>query len=101
MMEQPTREQLERIWKWCGMVENEPTIYEGKTYRSYTMPDGRWQALYPSLDLNNLFRYAIPVLKKEYRNWKSILLDWLNNLTGDYEKDTLALFQAINEVLDS
>jgi len=45
--------------------------------------------------LGFLFKYAVPKLKLEYANWKSILHDWVDETTGDYEKDAVSLFWII------
>ena len=81
---QPTREQRKEFWERCGLVWGIGGGWFDST-RKYLGDN-----LY--IDLNNLFKYAIPVLKREYHNWKSVLHDWVDSLTGDYEKDSLLLF---------
>ncbi len=90
--EQPTQAQLQELWEWCGFKIRGETEGEKLWYA----PDGIvFNCGAPPLDLNNLFKYAIPKLKSEFPNWKSVLLDWLNCLTGDYEKDVPTLFWLI------
>ena len=105
---QPSKEQREKFWKWCGWRQLEKGSkgfhYERDGRVMNWLPPGgtEWyqgHAALPGINLNNLFEYAIPKLKAEYRNWKSILHDWIDGLTGDREKDALALFYAIWEAI--
>ena len=47
-MKQPTKEQIEEFWKWCEVM---PEDYEYGFVSSIP--------LYPPIDLNNLFKYAV------------------------------------------
>ncbi len=99
---QPTQEQIKEFWEECGfhfqdLSELKPQ-YRHEGNRRWVSPLGEIGGL-PDLDLNNLFKYAVPKLKSEYRNWKSTLHDWIDKLTGDTEKDTVSLFRIIQEVI--
>ena len=91
---QPTEARIKEFWEWCGLERKQGLDIRAGWYS----PDGRFLGRdTPLLDLNNLSRYAIPKLMAEYHNWKSVLHDWVDGLTGDYEKDTLSLFWLIRE----
>ena len=62
-------------------------------------PDGTHHYALPDITLDNLFKWVVPMLPKEWRNWKSVLHDWVEGLTGDREKDTIALLDAIYEAV--
>ena len=93
-MTEPTQKQIKEFWERCGFRW---TVSKTGNYWVRTDPsgtEGQMEVIihYPSIDLNNLFKYAVPKLQVEYRNWKSVLHNWVDELTGDYEKDTLSLF---------
>jgi len=101
---EPTGEQIKELWEWCGFTQNRIQIPAAGIDR----PDGTWNTpdgidigmlWLPSINLNHLFKYAVPKLKREYPNWKVPLIDWLDKMKGDYEQDTLLLFWAIWEVI--
>jgi len=50
-------ERLKRFWEWCGLVQMRDKRLGYKT------PDG--ELSFGTLDLNNLFKWAVPKLKKE------------------------------------
>jgi len=77
-MTEPTDKQLN---EWCGTKGI--NYYEGDTALGF------------------LFKYAVPKLKVKYRNWKSVLHDWVDELTGDYEKDAIALFNVLDEIREA
>jgi len=74
MTNKPTDAQIQELWEWCGLHIEEQIWKE-----DHFEPDGRWYdsegLLYrgdfqygiPSIDLNNLFKYAVPKLEKEGR----------------------------------
>ena len=67
-MTEPTEEQIKEFWEWCGL-----TIYEDDT--TFTLwQDSRGKLVccghtdrMLDIDLNNLFKYAVPKLKEHYR----------------------------------
>ncbi len=75
-----------KVWNW--LLPNE-------TERHKSIP------FLPPKDLSNLWEYAVPELKKRYRNWKSVLHDWVDGLTGDYKKDALSLYEIIYKVFEA
>ena len=87
--EAPTKAQKNWFWEQCGF-----TILGGHWWSGYKWDEEKYyvEKCSPPIDLNNLWKYAIPQLCKEYRNWHSLLHDWVDQCTGDYEKDTLLLF---------
>lgn len=95
--QQPTQEQIKEFWEWCGFK----FIHEDYTpihTAELQYPDGHleeWNGWGDLLDLNNLFKYAVPALKLRYRHWRTILREWVETITGDTEKDTKQLFIGI------
>ena len=76
---QPTKEQQEIVWEGCGFVAVKhkdcyaPQTEYGKAHPEeiccYTYPDGtKGNNSFPELDLNNLFKYAVPkIIAKGHR----------------------------------
>ena len=68
---QPTEEQIKEFWEWCG-IEPKVTDWERTTVRAseatlskegYSLPASSivYQNIeYPPIDLNNLFKWAVP-----------------------------------------
>ena len=109
---QPTQEQREVFWEWCGFRLYEDTTGDWKDCFYWHNPPNteEWGATWlPPIDLNNLFKYAIPKLREE----NDIMLtltntDFLAEVTQKSpmvlrlarSKDSaLALFWAIWEVI--
>lgn len=114
--EQPTEAQIKEFWEWCGLT---------RIKRGWKFPDG--DALIdcgnPPIDLNNLFKYAVPKLFTWSigKNWElqddltikengikaSVDLHWVDPNKYDQikaseaisETPALALFWAIWEVI--
>jgi len=64
-MDKPTYKQLEEFWEWCGFRKVEPKYCKvcKRQEPSYWLKEGIGKRLdEPDLDLNNLFRYAVPNL---------------------------------------
>lgn len=89
-------EEIKEFWEWCGV---RPTIgrvpdIDGTCYVSNNV--------YPDIDLNNLFKYAV-IRLKDFKLYKDALGGWVS--VADYEhngysKDpALALYSAIQEVI--
>ena len=83
----PTQEQIKEFWEGYGVDGEEETYTRGKQAGEFT---GR--IIYPPIDLNNLFKYAVPkalimLAKKGYVPPLMKLLqmwyDELVTLTGD------------------
>lgn len=82
-MNEPTEEQIKRFWKHFGW-QIEADIDGFKL---------------PEIDLNNIFKYAVPFLKESCEEWWDVIVEWAKDITGNYEKDTIALFNAIYKVI--
>lgn len=63
-MKDKQQKDLEKFWKWCGFQRISGTNFylapDGKQYYNY-----EWHSTTPTLDLNNIFKYAEPVLESE------------------------------------
>jgi len=58
--EQPTEEQLKKFWEWCGL-ERPPKSCKERNHM--VVRKGGYPFCQPvELDLNNLFKYAVPKL---------------------------------------
>jgi len=96
-MEQPTEEQIQWFWEQCGFK------IVGKTTLHAEYPDGTIivNGKYLPIDLNNLFKYAVPRINQiGYGN--ILLQEWVDKFyTEDTEEldPTLALFWAIYKAL--
>ena len=53
----------------------------------------------PELTLDNYWKYVIPTLQKEYRNWRSLLHDWVDSLAGSHEGDVPLLFAQTYDIM--
>jgi len=112
VIKEPTDEQIKEFWEWCGFWYNEKemgsTWVGGKWHHRTHYYD--WREL-PPIDLNNLFKYAVPFLLASDRYSIRIYTHKANNEVtiiahyhGDvsYQKGNpdlaLALFWAIYEV---
>ena len=70
-MKEPTEEQSVKLWKWCGCTVRPSEDYQ--YYHSLYNPDGDhiMSAIkiqpchYPTIDLNNLFKWAVPKLQNK------------------------------------
>ena len=88
---QPTEEQLKKFWEKCGFKQHTPIGYR------YIYPDYRIAPL-PPIDLNNLFKYAVPKLTKPELTY--VLNDWNIRMLLFGQDPALALFWALYEVLN-
>ena len=79
-MREPTQEQIKRLWEWCGLVKIDnpipPEAVNSCEAMTFDRPVNGWYKPdyqngtselislkdTPSIDLNNLFEYAVPVL---------------------------------------
>ena len=64
--EQPTKEELEKFWtKWCGFERMDYLDTSGKvcaTHWVHSLAVGGGNSSLPPLDLNNIFKFAVPKL---------------------------------------
>ena len=58
-MSEVNQEELKEFWEWCGF---ERYRYQGneRTLMRWKYPDGSRNYVTPNLDLNNLFKWAVP-----------------------------------------
>jgi len=82
----PTDEQVKEFWHKLSVLP----YYE-------VQPPHPMAGVLKPIDLNNLFKYAVPPLPVKYRH--PILEKWVLQLTDNYEEDALALFWAIYKVI--
>jgi hypothetical protein len=99
---QPTQEQLQRFWIWCGLKEVHPSSMYNHT--KYSLDGLPFDEL-PILDLNNIFKYAVPKIAFK----EDLLIDWIESLynvskvnpDNQIEQDpALSLFWKFMEVID-
>jgi hypothetical protein len=54
-----TKEEIKEFWEWCGFKPVD-TVINGFKYHEWIHPDGLQTNWLPEIDLNNLFKYAVP-----------------------------------------
>lgn len=67
-MNQPTKDQVRKLWEWCGLSHKVfPVVFgpEGSPNTGWYVGDKYIGPMQPYLDLNNLFRYAVPKVNKQ------------------------------------
>ena len=71
-MNKPTENEIRKLWEWCGIKET--TEYRevhckgddlSGTYHFWRLPDGKELSRQLSIDLKNLFKWAVPKLTNE------------------------------------
>lgn len=89
MTREPTQAEIREFWEWCGLkVVSEAARLSSGLYilEAWRMPDGEIN-FRPALDLNNLFKYAVP--KADIANWYTTLRSHVYstelNTNPDYE----------------
>ena len=114
-MKESTQEQVKELWEWCGFEErHNPGSYMDVTIAETVWfdPKGSKCGILPPIDLNNLFRWAVPKLQKdgwlislrghEFKGYDA-LLEYvpkdLSLVRADNDDPALALFWAIWEVI--
>ena len=107
-MKRPTYEQIEEFWEWCGL---ELLKASDGNYRWFSLASEVNQSYdivspvdsetnLPIVDLNNLFKYAVPKLKVKGQPI-AIVEKFLQSIGHDLffsEDPALALFWAIRQV---
>ena len=115
-MNKPTEVQIKEFWEWCGFKlgknRDKESVFYGFT--TYTYPGTLTPITNkPKLDLNNLFKYAVPKLTDKFggilfvlpqsdiKSWECKILNASGNEAtfGHAENPALALFWAIWEVI--
>ncbi len=111
-MNTPTDAQIKELWEWCGFRQKYPDAAYYEPSNWYMYPNGDTDKL-PSIDLNNLFQWAVPKLRKYYTSLTEsflpehyshtiipLLEQWIQDIEENLELDpALALFWAIWEVI--
>lgn len=103
--------ELKEFWEWCGFrLEKQRSGSMGWTYPpvpSVYAPMGLVRAVLPDLDLNNLFKYAVPKAVAKIAHafklsiqsaYKELFRWWLEELLKDPAEPAQALYQAINKL---
>ena len=99
-MKEPTKEQIKEFWEWCGMSKS-PTGY-------WYYPDYSARPDAPELDLNNLFKWAVPKLYE--LGWEYEMKGYTYHIVNLYKEErriaskglkdpSLTLFWAIWELI--
>ena len=94
-MNDPTDEQIQEFWEWCGFKFSYPIPPH------IINPDGETCDDELGIDLNNLFKYAVPKVRKELSplNYGMVMYDWLHQFVETDKDPALALFWAIYEII--
>lgn len=101
-MKEPTQEEIKGFWEWCGFTE----LHTGKEWNNlfWESPSKDWcYPVPPAIDLNNLFKYAVPALNKKldrhidlYQSVHGWVCDiGLGDLEVEDNDPAIALFWAI------
>ena len=98
----PTEEQIREFWEWCGFK-----LMAGSNYLLVECPVGYPLGFHsPPIDLNSLFKYAVPKAREVLGELKfvGLLIRWIANfafvrLDEKITDPTLALFWALYEVM--
>jgi len=110
-MNEPTQEQIKEFWEWCGFEFIKTSTKWGAYTGSYWIsPCGPIHTFLPDIDLNNLFKYAVPKLGDSLEielfmpstSWLCQIKQRTTTIATSqgYHKDpALALFWAIWEML--
>ena len=110
-MKIPTNEQVKEFWGWCGLRKRDGqgfhfedyTVWEDTNYHNQTVSHSSTP---PPIDLNNLFKYAVPAtINQLFVNGNSVkhaytklFKMWLDKWGEGYTFED-ALFWAIWEVI--
>ena len=110
MSNKPTEAQIKEFWEWCGLhyypdcecirVKGSCWGISEETYGE----NGHWHFVLPEIDLNNLFKYAVPKLDnldsiQFVPKWNCQLGLSSGQLVDAFGEDpALALFWALWEV---
>ena len=113
MGEEPTKEQIREFWEWCGFEFDE----RWSEFNPYKDHNGVIQHSRTPIDLNNLFKYAVPkVIEKLDKQsvrfecfyrfienewvWVYWITDDLDHITHAIDEDpALALYWALDKAM--
>jgi hypothetical protein len=80
-MKEPTQEIIRELWEWCGwkVRPNLPSIIYGNDATWVSPEKGKYSReifseTLPPIDLNNLFKWAVPALIKKIGKHRAYLL---------------------------
>ena len=101
-LDKPTEEQIKEFWEWCGKRKR-PHLGQLKTMSAKELSDlqARYDRALLPIDLNNLFKYAVPKLLETINEGRAIMLlgiDWIRAVIIKRQDPALALFWAIWQV---
>jgi len=117
MNREPTKEEIKRFWEYWGFVfEEHNSRFEH--WWTYFAPEDmllEWHEKhqktgFPPLDLNSLFRYAVPKAIDKIMarlDWSRnaafniLFSNWRHELKNDLEYPALALFWALEKVREA
>ena len=107
-MKEPTEAQIKEFWEWCGQLTDcywckgtGEMFYTTMPEKTYPCPSCNSKGHhYPSVDLNNLFKYATDRVKEKIgeKEYFKLLVRWCMKVAMG-EDPALALFWAIKESL--
>ena len=119
-MDKPTEAQIKEFWEWCGfksrLVWSDPAdIVPRHQFTVWDYPDGSGVtqnlSVNPPIDLNNLFKYAVPKLHRKEGNvaivshiteeegWHYSAKIGAGRISVEDKDPALALFWAICQVM--
>ena len=93
------------FWEWCGFKNMRGKQYGGvKVSYGYLHPDGVTLVALPELDLNNLFKYAVPALlqgksRKEKNSVYLALCSAMRKITDTQDNPADIVFEAVYKAL--
>ena len=102
-MDKPTEAQIKEFWERCGFKR-----VNWKGWRGWEYPDLGATTELPSIDLNNLFKYAVPKAIAELimtgigtrNSWGKLLKVWMDFYFEGIELES-ALFWALWQVKEN
>ncbi|KKK82140.1 hypothetical protein LCGC14_2806360 [marine sediment metagenome] len=104
-----SQERIRKFWEKCGFRYVHETIHFRYYYKEHywQYPNGDNKQYSPPIDLNNLFKYAVPKLENDVAikifkgDYSWIVELWKDNIIArDHDKDpATALFLAIEKVI--
>jgi hypothetical protein len=93
---QPTPAEVEDFWERCDLYAEERGAWSGKKFYSWFAPNKLFICDdAPPIDLNNLFRYAVPKVEEANSEATVYILHQLCEAVYHHQDPALALFWAI------
>ncbi len=103
------------FWERCGFIYKDEPFTNDSGHkgigRTFYYPNGEVQGystraeglpIYPTLDLNNLFKYAVPIVHNKLgdKACYDLMCEWVQDIIFDNDP-ALALYRAICEVINA